>query len=348
MATYLQARRVPALWYRVDELDADVASLFYYLGEAAKTLKGSLAYPLPRFGPEYYQSLSVFTRHYSDSFFAGIRSPLVMVFDNYQDAPEGSAIHDVMRIALKLLPEVIRIFVVSRTGLPPQFSVLEAESTIATVGWEEIRFTLDEVREIVQARKKDALGEETLQRLHRESQGWISAIVMMLADRQVVTVEPGTIGRSSVFNYFAMEVFHKLDPRLREFLLKVALLTTITPGIACDLTGVPEGDAFLAYLHRNHYFTDRYGGSYRFHPLFQEFLLDRAKSAYDAGQLAALSVEAGRLLAKSDEVEEAIRLFLDAGAYGEAPRSCSDPRSISSARAGSPRLWTGPTGYRRT
>ena len=177
---------------------------------------------------------------------------------------------------------------------------------------------MDEVREVVQLRKRDALGEETLQRLHRESQGWISAIVMMLAEKHVVTVEPGNVGRSSVFNYFALEVFHKLDPRLREFLLKVALLSAISPESACHLTGVREGDAFLAYLHRNHYFTDRYGGSYRFHPLFREFLLDRARGTYDAGQWATLQMTAGRLLEKSGQIEEAVRLFLDARAYNDA------------------------------
>ena len=273
---------------------------------------------MPQFSPEYRLSLSVFTRHYFDSFFAGISSPLAMVFDNYQDAPEGSAIHEVMKDALKLLPDFIRVFIVSRTGFPPQFSVLEAESIVATVGWEEIRFTLDEVRKIVQARKKDALGEETLQKLHKESQGWISAIVMMLADKQIVTLEPGTVGRSSVFNYFTMEVFHKFDARLKEFLLKIAQLSSITPEIACQLTGVREGDAFLAHLHRNHYFTDRYGGSYRFHPLFREFLLDRARGAFDAGQRATLSMTAGSLLSKSGRIEDAIRLFLDARAFKEA------------------------------
>jgi tetratricopeptide (TPR) repeat protein len=101
-------------------------------------------------------------------------------------------------------------------------------------------------------------------------------------------------------------------------LLKIALLTTITPEIACELTGVREGASFLAYLHRNHYFTDLYGGSYRFHPLFREYLLDRARSAFDAGELAALSMTGGRLLARSGRIEEAIRLFLDARAYEEA------------------------------
>ena len=33
-----------------------------------------------------------------------------------------------------------------------------------------------------------------LEELHKQSQGWISAIIMMLADKQIKTVEPGTVG----------------------------------------------------------------------------------------------------------------------------------------------------------
>src|SRR5690606_2680544 len=36
VASYLQARRLRAAWYRVDAADADVASFFHYLGQAAK------------------------------------------------------------------------------------------------------------------------------------------------------------------------------------------------------------------------------------------------------------------------------------------------------------------------
>ena len=34
--SYLEARRIPCLWYEVDEGDADLATFFYYLGQAAK------------------------------------------------------------------------------------------------------------------------------------------------------------------------------------------------------------------------------------------------------------------------------------------------------------------------
>ena len=36
MASYLQARQLPDLWYRLDARDADIATFFYYLREAAQ------------------------------------------------------------------------------------------------------------------------------------------------------------------------------------------------------------------------------------------------------------------------------------------------------------------------
>ena len=87
VASYLKARNIPALWYCVDESDNDAASFFYYLGEAAKMLIEGGAKGLPRFAPEYHPSLPAFTRHYFDSFFTEIRSPMAIVLDNYQDTP---------------------------------------------------------------------------------------------------------------------------------------------------------------------------------------------------------------------------------------------------------------------
>src|SRR5262245_747134 len=36
LASYLEARKLPALWYQIDEGDGDLASFFYYMGLAAR------------------------------------------------------------------------------------------------------------------------------------------------------------------------------------------------------------------------------------------------------------------------------------------------------------------------
>ena len=318
VASYTQARGIPTLWYRVDEADGDVASFFYYMREAAKGLKKGQNKPLPLFTPEYRLGIAAFTRHYFESLFRRMSIPASFVLDNYQDAPENSEFHEVIRNGLKVIPEGIRVFVVSRKEFPPSFVSLKAESLLTYLDWEHVRFNLDEVRDMISQRRKVTAPEEVVRRIHERTQGWAAAVILMLDGKEVPSVATDSIGQSSIFNYFSVEVFHRLDQRTKDFLLMTALLPVVSAEVASQLTGVEESDSILADLSRNHYFTEVYGTEYHYHPLFKEFLLDMAKRTYTADQLMSIHIKAAGLLAQAGHTEEAIRLFLDAGAYAQA------------------------------
>lgn len=113
VTSYLDAREIPSLWYQIDEGDADIASFFYYLGLAAKKTAPRKKEPLFLLTPEYLQDIPTFTRGYFGKFYSrltlrfksrvrrkGNNRPFIIVFDNYQDIPEGSAFHEVMRRGL--------------------------------------------------------------------------------------------------------------------------------------------------------------------------------------------------------------------------------------------------------
>ncbi len=71
VASYLAARKLRVLWYQVDEGDADVATFFYYLGQAAPRRRR----PLPLLTPEYRQGLAAFTRRYFRELYARLKVP---------------------------------------------------------------------------------------------------------------------------------------------------------------------------------------------------------------------------------------------------------------------------------
>lgn len=337
VASYIEARKLSTIWYRVDEADGDVAGFFYYMAEAAKKLKKGRAKPLPLFTPEYRLGIAAFTRHYFDSLFQKMSIPGVIVFDNYQDAPENSEFHEVLRSGFRLIPEGVRVFVASRREFPTPFVSLEAESALVSLGWEDIRFTVDEVREMVCRRRVGTVSEKVVERIHEETQGWAAAVILMLDQKEVPSLSTKSIGHSSIFSYFSVEVFHKLDQRIKDFLTRTALLPAVSPEIASQLTGVAESATILAHLNSNQYFTDRYGENYYYHPLFREFLLDQAKKTYDANELVSITIRAGQILAQSGQTEEAIRLLLDVNAYtdalplilGYAPTLLTQGRSVT-------------------
>src|SRR4051794_39771815 len=53
VATWLERRKMPGIWYQVDPGDADLATFFYYLGEASRPFIRKSRPTLPLLTPEY-------------------------------------------------------------------------------------------------------------------------------------------------------------------------------------------------------------------------------------------------------------------------------------------------------
>src|SRR5258708_15970250 len=62
VASYLEERGSPTVWYQIDAGDADPASLFHYLAVAAETVCQSNPASLPRFVPDHLSDLPSFAR----------------------------------------------------------------------------------------------------------------------------------------------------------------------------------------------------------------------------------------------------------------------------------------------
>jgi LuxR family maltose regulon positive regulatory protein len=81
VASYLTERKLRTLWYRLDESDADPATMFYYLGAAAKQAAPRKKKLLPLFAPEYLEGLPAFTRSYFRDLYERLPVPFAIVFD---------------------------------------------------------------------------------------------------------------------------------------------------------------------------------------------------------------------------------------------------------------------------
>ncbi len=78
------------------------------------------------------------------------------------------------------------------------------------------------------------------------------------------------LSREEIFDYFGSQFFTKLEPELRNFLVRTAFLPRITVKMAEELTGLPYASSLLAQLTRNNYFTERHDSTetvYRYHQL---------------------------------------------------------------------------------
>lgn len=316
-----EAEKRPLLWYNVDEGDGDPPTFFYYLGLAAKKASPRHKKPLPRLTPEYLLGIKTFTRNYFEDLYGRLVGrgllPATIVFDNFQDVPPDSRFHELMAQALDIVPEGIKIIIISRMDPPAGLIRLRANKRMHLIEWEDIRFTPEEAEEFISSHAKKELPREVMLELHRRADGWAAGMLLMAegASRDVAICGRDSRGMEDIFSYFAGEVLNKADDATRKFLIKTSFLKEMTPTAAESLTSDEKASDILDGLCRNNFFVERHLEGYRYHPLFQEFLLNEALKRFSSEKLSAIRRDAASILIESGRYEEAAVLFRDAGEW---------------------------------
>jgi ATP/maltotriose-dependent transcriptional regulator MalT len=286
-ASYLKARRLRALWYRLDEGDADLATYFHYLALATDHAATRDEPALPRLTSEYSRGLPAFTRRYFQGLYERLPRRSAVVFDDYHEIALDSPLHELIVQGVAETPQSGHVLIVSRAEPPPQWARLRANDLMEVVTPEVLRLGVEEVRGVVTSRGRFDLSDRDVATLADATQGWVAGVILMLESGQALQPS-GTRGPDSgspqvMFDYFAEEVFRQLDAASREVLLATAMPAAITAEMAGQLTGNPEAGDILEALVQKNYFTVRDTQSqpvYRYHPLFREFLLARAKKVF--------------------------------------------------------------------
>jgi len=323
VTSYLQDRKLPCLWYQVDEGDADLATFFYYMGLAAGKAAPRYKRPLPLFTPEYGLGVPTFARRYFETLCSRLKPPYVLVFDNYQEIPSESVIHEIIRTGLSAFPENITSVIISRSEPPAAFAAMDAGNKLRIIGWNDLKLTSGESKGIAKLHEVGRPQPKLYEWLHEKADGWAAGLVLLARAVKSQDVDPEAIKNlapEKVFDYFANELFNRLERPLRDFLLKTAFVPKITPGLAEGLTGNKAAGKILANLNQRNIFTEKRTQPeviYQYHALFRDFLIIRTASRFSSGELSGLRLEAAKLLEASGQTEDAAELFMQAGAYGK-------------------------------
>ncbi len=332
IASYLDSRKLPAVWCQLDASDADPATFFYYLGLAAKQGLGARQRTsLPLLRPEYLIDLPGFARRFFRALFAGRSKPGVLVLDNVQEVTGEPIVESVLVEAVSQVPEGFNLVLVSRAEPPQTFSRSIANRSVAVLDWNEIRLTLEETRQLVEL--EQPLDDLTLAQLHARSAGWVAGLILLLEHlRHGSTIQDtgGSEPPQQLFDYFAAQILSQASPENQHILLHLGFLPRMTIRLAEALTGSTQAPRLLDHLYRHHLFTDRRQGAfqpcaagsdsraYEFHALFRSFLRHQASETYSAKKLSEIATLAAGLLERQGAVEDAVQLYLEAGNWPAA------------------------------
>ncbi|MBW1804437.1 MAG: hypothetical protein JRJ85_27350 [Deltaproteobacteria bacterium] len=319
VASYLEARGLPCIWYQLDQADVDPAAFFYYMGLAAKKAAPRRKKFLHLLTPDVLPGLDIFALHYFENLYGRLKTDSALVLDNYQEVPDESLFHNVIRRGLEAVPDGITVILVSRMPQPAPLTRMLAGRTMGSLGWEDIRLSPDEAEGIACLHFENKVPGDLISRLHTTTDGWAAGLVLMAEFAKRISPDPSAFDGGTpeeVFDFFASEVFENADPAIQEFLLTTAVLPGMTSRMARELTGSHRADEILSGLNRNHLFTDKrlsVEDAYQYHPLFRDFLLTRAKKTYSGQKMAGLKKKAAGLLEEEMRIEDAFALFRQAG-----------------------------------
>lgn len=315
---YVAARKIPCIWFQADEGDADLATLFHYLGEAARKAAPKSRRPLPALTPECLPDIPAFARRFFGDFFAGLRPGSLVVFDNCHTLPADSAFFAAVREGLSRLPAGMTVVLVSRTPPHAAFAGAIAGRRMGSIGWKDLRLTRNEVAGIIRMRKERGK-RAAAGMLHRKTGGWVAGLVLLLENAARDGTDAGGVPRrtpAEMFDYFAGEILDRTDEETRSFLLKTSFLPRMTARMAERLTGNRRAGSLLAGLDRNNYFTDRLEGGepvFGYHSLFREFLVARAAGSFSRPEIARIKRRAASVLVDEGLEEDAVVLLRETG-----------------------------------
>jgi len=322
-SSYIETRKLRCLWYQADSADADPATFFYYLRQAAAKAAPGRKKPLPLFTPEYAHGITVFSKRFFEELYNRLKPGSCLIIDNYHEVAPSCAFHEALMEGLSSMPEGMSAIIISRGGPPASFARLLASGSIEVIGADELVLTSEESRRMAEIKLGKKASRKESEALLRTTGGWAAGLAIMLEEERSGGVLTGEEVKGRVFDYFAAEFFNRLDERAKSLLLKTSVLNEFDAATAGRVSGIKEAAQVLAELHRGNCFTERRllaRPVYQYHPLFREFLREQLESSYGEDGLRRLRIRAASVLEELRNSEEAIELLAAAADWDDLAR----------------------------
>ncbi|MFZ5587710.1 MAG: BTAD domain-containing putative transcriptional regulator [Thermodesulfobacteriota bacterium] len=332
-ACHVQDNQAPCAWINLDASDADPVNLFHCLARAAAlALPGCDPAPLLHasavcLGPRDPKALHL-------EWLAGLHAlappPMDYVLDGLDRLEPHAAAFGFIDTFLEFLPVGSRAVLLSRSMPPLEIERLRMSQDVLILSNQDLALDEQEVKDFLSL-KGFKVGKREAAALRRISEGWIGGLVLLAESRaagrenaapSLDILEAGEALRANSRGYFAEQVLARQPPALQRFLLETSLLELVEPRLAARLTGMDDAPELLEDLAGRNLFVARShdpvsGWAYRYHLAFRDFLQAELRARAGREGLAAVLVRAALACQAEERPEEALNLYLRAGA--EAP-----------------------------
>ena len=324
---YAHDAELPVCWYTLDASDNQVRIFIEYL-------VASIRRRFPDFGDSVLRALSTFRGPAEDvepfirlllaEIEANISGYFAIVLDDYHEVLESEPVNALIDGLLRYLPEHCHLIIASR-AIPRRLTLtrLAAREEIVGLGVRQLKFTREEIRQILALRGMSDVPAKSLDILTARSEGWITAILLAAQTRWTSTIQEivnlsGSL--DNIFAFLAQEVLAQQSLMVQEFLLGTSVLEEMSPPLCDALLDIDNSAQILRGLAEQGLFTFEISSSagwYQYHQLFREFLINKLETKRPEAYRRLFLREA-RIMVDQGRWPWAIQGYLSAQAYERA------------------------------
>lgn len=253
-----------------------------------------------------------------------ISQTTVLIWDDFHHIHEPTILKGVAYL-LERLPSHVHLYIASRTIPPIPFSRIRVENGLNQMDVSDLRFIHEETSEFFALCGGVKLSIDETAAVQKRTEGWAAAMQLAILSLPEHT-DPASLVRKiigterNISDYFFDEVVSQLPITMKQFLLQTSILERMTGELCQAVTGMSESNAYLHQLEQVSLFLvplDEQREWYRYHHLFQQFLLAQLK-LQEPMQWMTRHVAAGKWLEENGYYHEAIEHYLAGESYANA------------------------------
>lgn len=321
----LAGQGIPSVWYQLEREDSDPVTFLTYLVHSFRSLfpdSLELALAFLEESSGHFPLVQV-VDILLDELAAKITSPHLLILDDAHFLRGSSETLNLLDRLIAHSPPDLHTILSTRYGLNlPTLVRWKAYGEVLEIHQEDLAFKPEEIGALFAQKYRLFLTFSEIAFLAERTEGWPIALQLIgkalqrhSASSLSEALKQVTGPSESLFSYLAREVLEQLEPRIRDFLLKTAVLQDLSPAICDCLREANDSASIINYLVENGLFIVSLSeGLFRYHHLFREFLYHQL-SPQEAQQA---HMQAARCFVQRGDEARAVHHFLAAQAWEEA------------------------------
>ena len=337
VASYAKMSKIPTAWINLSNEDSDPVDLYHSIVQSLQyvfidvDLSRLFLYPL---GTSEPRSEVPLYRDWIRFIFENISNPVQIVFDDLHRLSPNSSAFRFLQILIEDSPANIHLIMLSRE-IPPlliEFQNLKMRQEALILTNEELAFTKEEMKEFFKKVRKISFSPYQLEKIHLATEGWVGGLILFSESLSRFPessrerfIEENFPDRSvrGIFQYFSKEILSSQPEHVQKFLTQSSIIDLIEPGFMRELLEIENTEEILREHVRKNLFVQAFhdvkkGWLFRYHQLFRDFLKVKLESTVGEEERRSLFLKAGHLYEQREELENAVKYFLEAKAYPQA------------------------------